>query len=176
MEDPPPSRTRASSLTILVVDDNEKKVDDIPISSDLKELELAPPVLENSPLEEDDFPEGGRGWLVVLGCFICAALSLGWPCVLPPCFSVETILTLPFSVSWGVFQAYYKQHVFPNTSDTTLSLLSARYKLWSVEGSRFSFSFDSCFGAGHDDDGVRRRQTRRPTVSSTLELHPTPSL
>jgi hypothetical protein len=27
--------------------------------------------------EEDDYPEGGRGWLVVLGCFIQASMTLG---------------------------------------------------------------------------------------------------
>lgn len=26
----------------------------------------------------DDFPDGGRGWLVVLGCVIFAATTLGW--------------------------------------------------------------------------------------------------
>jgi len=29
--------------------------------------------------EDDEVPEGGRGWLVVLGCFIVAAVIMGWP-------------------------------------------------------------------------------------------------
>ena len=29
------------------------------------------------------------------------------------------------SLAWGVFQAYYKEHVFPNESETTLSLLGS---------------------------------------------------
>ncbi len=28
-----------------------------------------------------------------------------------------------FRLAWGVFQSYYKAHVFPEASDTTLSLL-----------------------------------------------------
>jgi len=30
-------------------------------------------------LPEEELPEGGRGWLVVLGCLIVAALMMGWP-------------------------------------------------------------------------------------------------
>ena len=30
---------------------------------------------------EDSFPDGGRGWLVVLGCFIYSASTVGWGCV-----------------------------------------------------------------------------------------------
>lgn len=56
--------------------------------------------------DNDDFPEGGRGWLVVLGAFIYAGLVLGWP------------------LSWGVFQSYYLKHnTFPSASATTLSSL-----------------------------------------------------
>ena len=27
---------------------------------------------------EDSFPEGGKGWVVVLGCFIYSAATIGW--------------------------------------------------------------------------------------------------
>ncbi|KAG8931847.1 hypothetical protein FRC02_002034 [Tulasnella sp. 418] len=56
---------------------------------------------------EDEFVEGGlRGWLVVLGCFIISAVTLGWGLV------------------WGVFQVYYKQHnMLPGVSDAMLSFL-----------------------------------------------------
>ena len=30
---------------------------------------------------EHTFPDGGRGWLVVLGCFIYSAATVGWGCV-----------------------------------------------------------------------------------------------
>lgn len=120
-------------MTIQAVDDDEKKVDDVPVDTDVEKLEL--PVLENSPLEEEEFPEGGRGWFVVLGCFIYSALSLGWPYVLLLRES-DASLTLGLSLSWGVFQAYYKKHVPPNTSDTTLSLLGTLQTMVSA-GFRF---------------------------------------
>ena len=40
---------------------------------------------------EDAFPDGGRGWAVVAGCFLYSAVTVGWGCV---CF-----LTSPFSPS-----------------------------------------------------------------------------
>lgn len=56
--------------------------------------------------DKDDFPEGGRGWFVVLGAFIYAALAMGWP------------------LCWGVFQGFFTQNnTFPGASPTTLSLL-----------------------------------------------------
>ena len=27
---------------------------------------------------DDTFPDGGRGWLIVLGCFIFASITIGW--------------------------------------------------------------------------------------------------
>lgn len=30
------------------------------------------------PDADESFPEGGRGWLVVLGCFIFAGTTIGW--------------------------------------------------------------------------------------------------
>ncbi|KAG8981353.1 hypothetical protein FRB94_011219 [Tulasnella sp. JGI-2019a] len=58
---------------------------------------------------DEDFVEGGlRGWLVVVGSSILAALVIGWP------------------FSWGVFQAYYFEHnTFPGASETTLSWLGS---------------------------------------------------
>ncbi|KAG9018286.1 hypothetical protein FRB90_011616 [Tulasnella sp. 427] len=107
--------SRRSSFTIHDVDvpnDIEKAVvvDEIVIAKSVPPVSDehgvdVPPTVKDSPLEEEEFPEGGRGWLVVLGAFIYAGLVLGWPLV------------------WGVFQSYYKTHVFPHASDTTLSLL-----------------------------------------------------
>ncbi len=50
------------------------------------ELVEAPPSLESSGDElsekgcsyEDTFPDGGRGWVVALGCFIFSAATVGW--------------------------------------------------------------------------------------------------
>lgn len=77
MESTPATRTRSSSLTVQGVDTEDKKVDIEPVV-DVEKLEDAIPV-QNSPLEEEEFPEGGRGWLVVLGAAIYASLVLGWP-------------------------------------------------------------------------------------------------
>lgn len=43
--------------------------------------QAVPGIAQASPLEDEQFPEGGRGWIVVLGAFIYASLVLGWPCV-----------------------------------------------------------------------------------------------
>jgi hypothetical protein len=67
---------------------------DVPPSNDMALIDVSELGLEGSTVnaiiegkaadlepsgEESDFPEGGRGWLVVLGCFIVAAVVLGWP-------------------------------------------------------------------------------------------------
>ncbi|KAG8905735.1 hypothetical protein FRB99_008372 [Tulasnella sp. 403] len=57
------------------------------------------------PLDEEEYPEGGRGFSV------------------PLCFTSTDAVCAAESLVWGVFQAYYKQHVLPDASDTTLSLL-----------------------------------------------------
>ncbi|KZT55897.1 MFS general substrate transporter [Calocera cornea HHB12733] len=60
--------------------------------------------------DEDDgwtYPEGGRGWWVVIGCTIIAAVTLGW------------------GLAWGVFQSYYKEHLFPGVPDSVLSVLGS---------------------------------------------------
>ncbi|EJT99722.1 MFS general substrate transporter [Dacryopinax primogenitus] len=72
----------------------------------------AVPVLvdEDSLETEDDdwtYPEGGRGWWVVTGCAIIAAVTLGW------------------GLAWGVFQSYYKEHLFPDVPDSVLSVLGS---------------------------------------------------
>lgn len=45
---------------------------------------------------EDDYLDGGRGWLVVLGCVIFAATTLGWAYVLdlytiPQCNHIDSV-------------------------------------------------------------------------------------
>ncbi|KAG8951096.1 hypothetical protein FRC04_006755 [Tulasnella sp. 424] len=104
--------SRRSSITIhdVTAGSDVEKVEDIEIAKSVPPVSDehgvdVPSTIKDSPLEEEEFPEGGRGWLVVLGAFIYAGLVLGWP------------------LAWGVFQSYYRSHVFPNASDTTLSLL-----------------------------------------------------
>ncbi|OCH92533.1 hypothetical protein OBBRIDRAFT_802500 [Obba rivulosa] len=54
---------------------------------------------------EDFYSDGGRGWLVVLGCHIL-------------CFNA-------WMGAWGVIHDYYQQHLFPDATDTLLSTLSS---------------------------------------------------
>ncbi|KAF8315009.1 MFS general substrate transporter [Clavulina sp. PMI_390] len=91
-------------LTV-VNDDPEKTVKTCPVA----ELPVLPQALNDA---EEDYPEGGRGWLVVAGCFLQASVTLGQP---RPCNPL----------AWGVFQAYYKNHQFPEASETVLSMLGA---------------------------------------------------
>ncbi|KAL4254712.1 MFS transporter superfamily protein [Abortiporus biennis] len=78
------------------------------------ELSTPPPSVNESdvqpetpPSEEFYYPDGGRAWLVVLGCFIFSSITVGWGLV------------------WGVFQAYYKENYLTGTSDTVLSFIGS---------------------------------------------------
>ncbi|RPD63373.1 MFS general substrate transporter [Lentinus tigrinus ALCF2SS1-6] len=62
--------------------------------------------------EIDIPPDGGRGWLVIFGCVIYSAATVGWGYVL--------VLTV-----WGVTEQYFKEHVFPDASDSVLSTLGS---------------------------------------------------
>ncbi|KAF8714637.1 Major Facilitator Superfamily, partial [Rhizoctonia solani] len=58
--------------------------------------------------EENGFIEGGwQGWLVVIGCFLIGAPTVGW------------------NLIWGVFQAYHSAHLLRETPDATISLIGA---------------------------------------------------
>ncbi|EJF60189.1 hypothetical protein DICSQDRAFT_137804 [Dichomitus squalens LYAD-421 SS1] len=65
--------TRASQGVVLPAPEQEK--DAPPKRSTIEVVDL--------PEFEDSFPDGGRGWLVVLGCFIYSASTVGWGCVAP---------------------------------------------------------------------------------------------
>ncbi|KAI0327335.1 MFS general substrate transporter [Cubamyces sp. BRFM 1775] len=70
----------------------------------------APSVYEKgTPIEEvaDLPPDGGRGWLVIFGCVIFSAATVGWGYV------------------WGVTEEYFKEHVFPDASESVLSTLGS---------------------------------------------------
>lgn len=48
------------------------------LDSDVKKSNI-PPIGASivCDIEEDDYPEGGRGWIVVAGCFLQATVTLG---------------------------------------------------------------------------------------------------
>ncbi|KAF8686487.1 Major Facilitator Superfamily [Rhizoctonia solani] len=57
---------------------------------------------------DNEFIEGGwQGWLVVIGCFLIGAPTVGW------------------NLIWGVFQAYHSAHLLRETPDATISLIGA---------------------------------------------------
>ncbi|KAH9837775.1 major facilitator superfamily domain-containing protein [Rhodofomes roseus] len=95
---------------------------------------------------EDDYPDGGlRAWLVVFGCVLFSANTLGWAYVLDPytshricidfsifyplrCLSDDASFSSLVLISWqawGVVQTYYQEHIFPDASDTVLSTLGS---------------------------------------------------
>nr|QFR37122.1 MFS transporter [Cyberlindnera americana] len=57
--------------------------------------------------DKDDFPEGGKGWLVVGGC-VCISFS-----------------TFGMINSYGCFQTYYETELFPEVSSSKLSIIGA---------------------------------------------------
>ncbi|WVQ85671.1 hypothetical protein IAT38_007837 [Cryptococcus sp. DSM 104549] len=61
---------------------------------------------DDEEMVEYDYPDGGYGWVVLGCCMTLAALTMGW------------------GASWGVFQDYYKQYVYTN-STTKLSMVGA---------------------------------------------------
>ncbi|KAI0772442.1 MFS general substrate transporter [Trametes elegans] len=78
----------------------------------------APSVYEKGvapAVEEVDLPpDGGRGWLVVFGCVIFSAATVGWGYVLEFMRAV-----------WGVTEEYFKKNVFPDVSESVLSTLGS---------------------------------------------------
>ncbi|KZO94315.1 MFS general substrate transporter [Calocera viscosa TUFC12733] len=65
-------------------------------------------VLEEADKDDEwTYPEGGRGWWVVVGCTIIVAVTLGW------------------GLAYGVFQSYYKTVLFPDAENSILSLLGS---------------------------------------------------
>ncbi|EJU06688.1 hypothetical protein DACRYDRAFT_26748, partial [Dacryopinax primogenitus] len=74
-----------------------------------------------------DYPEGGRGWWVVIGCAIISAGTLG-------CdgreYMMQTEIWGVFDneitrLSWGIFQAWHKDNLFPDVDDAVLSFLGS---------------------------------------------------
>lgn len=57
--------------------------------------------------DKDEFPEGGRGWLVVAGCICCSMMSFG------------------MINSYGVFQTHYETVLFPTVPSMKLSIIGA---------------------------------------------------
>ncbi|EJT96513.1 hypothetical protein DACRYDRAFT_120059 [Dacryopinax primogenitus] len=78
----------------------------LPDEEDPKEKEEESP--EQAVRDADaDFPEGGRGWWVVAGCSMIAAVTFG------------------FQLVWGVFQEFYQNQMFPDAEPAILGLLGS---------------------------------------------------
>ncbi|KAI0830271.1 MFS general substrate transporter [Trametes gibbosa] len=112
------------------VDDDEKTFKYVDARSAAPSVyEKAVPVLE----EVDLPPDGGRGWLVIFGCVIYSAATVGWGYVLESIHAekaCEQRTSLPglFASSpavWGVTEEYFKENVFPDASASVLSTLGS---------------------------------------------------
>ncbi|CUA71471.1 putative transporter MCH2 [Saccharomyces cerevisiae S288c] [Rhizoctonia solani] len=74
-----------------------------------------------------DFVEGGlEGWLVVAGCFLIGAPTVGESVEQYPAALTEREFTFTgWNLLWGVFQAYHSAHLLKGTPDATISLIGA---------------------------------------------------
>ncbi|WWD06242.1 hypothetical protein V865_004328 [Kwoniella europaea PYCC6329] len=70
-------------------------------SGDEKDLERQSRFKE---YEEHVYPDGGYGWVVLVGCVILAGCTMGW------------------NMNYGVFQEYYSTNIFPGQSTAVLIL------------------------------------------------------
>ncbi|CAE6496587.1 unnamed protein product, partial [Rhizoctonia solani] len=87
-----------------IFDEKSVQVDDLPSGHASRALVLPIDVVH----DDSEFVEGGwEGWLVVAGCFLIGAPTVGWNLV------------------WGVFQAYHSAHLLSGTPDATISLIGA---------------------------------------------------
>ncbi|KAI7877408.1 MFS general substrate transporter [Lichtheimia hyalospora FSU 10163] len=78
--------------------------------------------------EDQSPPDGGYGWLVVLGSFL----------------SLFTVFGTIFS--WGVMQDYYEQNMFGASSTVQLSFVSTLILVFTFGGSLFSRIFELVLG------------------------------
>ncbi|KAF8602546.1 MFS general substrate transporter [Ceratobasidium sp. AG-I] len=87
-----------SNVKEILVDHDARKIEPEVVSSQVV----------NTNIDDDElFPEGGRGWLVVLGCFMLSSMTLG------------------IRLCWGVFQEYYRHNILTGTSSSVLGLLGS---------------------------------------------------
>ncbi|KZP00144.1 MFS general substrate transporter [Calocera viscosa TUFC12733] len=114
----------AKSLALLDVENNAVLDDfvqtDTPNTASIEKLEdlsSSPvvPALVSLDIPFESYPEGGRGWWVVVGC---AIISAGTP-------GVTRKADFSLSLSWGVFQTWYKEYLFPDVEDSVLSFLGS---------------------------------------------------
>jgi hypothetical protein len=95
------------------------------MSSDTKDMEKVQDKVEISTLSSHDTfekegplprdpPDGGRGWLVVFGCFCGLMATQGYGYVSLSFQSHVALLTFSLSrYSWGVYLDYYNTNTYP---------------------------------------------------------------
>ncbi|ONH65162.1 Riboflavin transporter MCH5 [Cyberlindnera fabianii] len=93
----------------------------------------------NAELDQGDFPEGGKGWLVIAGCICCSLISFG------------------LVNGYGAFQTFYETQLFPTVQSSRLSIIGGCQPtvmyfftpLWipliNATGLRFMLTMASCF-------------------------------
>ncbi|CAE6445454.1 unnamed protein product [Rhizoctonia solani] len=127
------SSLRSSTASPLAISDNrliandqrdtDKSSDTLDEKSiqvnDLPSLHIPGPLILPIDVGRDEhaFTEGGwEGWLVVAGCFLIGAPTVGW------------------NLLWGVFQAYHSAHLLQGTPDATISLIGASQNAGVLQG------------------------------------------
>ncbi|KAH9931623.1 MFS general substrate transporter [Epithele typhae] len=105
--------TSSVSPSITREDDGE----DAPAEDEGRKEHGAQRALKAPAAYEDTFPDGGQGWVVVCGCALFCAATVGWGCV------------------WGVTEEFFKSTMFPGTPDSVLTTLGSLPPLIMTLGS-----------------------------------------
>lgn len=114
-------KTAAPTLADLPIEENLGSLPKPPSRPDSVDIDLEKPPPNNKVIEDHDvddaFPEGGRGWTVVAGSFMCTACTFG------------------LVNSWGVFQSHYQEVILPDVNPSTLAWVgSVQYSLVFMPG------------------------------------------
>jgi MFS family permease len=85
-------------------------------------------LIHTTEADKDEFPEGGKGWLVVTGCVCCSFMSFG------------------MINSFGVFQTHYETVLFSDVRSMRLSIIGACQASISYLGTPLALPLIYAFG------------------------------